>query len=419
MEVGAIIKAVIWLGLVFLYAYMAGGKVPYFLFYTSLIIFAVGFVWASINRRVTANCYTETQSTQVGSKVKVILEVENRSGWPVPWVQCWVRMPGTFCLPDNLGCYTVSLRPHEKKVLHEELECRQRGRFGWGNMLVRTGDIFGLFTSSQHIGEIREIAVLPEIYDLGDDLSKIYSQGLGIIPGSVRKGRSGSEFIGVRKYDTGDGISRIHWKASAKSQNLLVKEFQENNSYGFMIILDADERHHAGSGPESSLEKGVTLAASLAAMGTRNNYGTGIAVSGGESAHIPIGYGKSHFNLILETLVGVRAQAGPDSWERFSESVFAGKKCGIYVITGFIDSNFGDRLVRMKNRGWEIVVFLLKTETFGDWEIRAESRQAESRQAESRQKEVLRLRAGGISVVMADRDTDLRLLFRGLEYGSC
>ncbi len=410
MDIGAIIKAVIWLGLVFLYAFGAGGKVPYFLFYTSLVIFAAGFVWSFINRRVSAHCYTESLSTQVGSKVKFILEVENRSGWPVPWVQCWVQMPGTFGLPDNLGCYTLSLKAHEKKVLHEELECRQRGRFGWGSMLVRTGDIFAVFTSSQHMGEMKQIVVLPEICDLGDDLGIIYSQGLGMNHGlTVRRGRSGSEFMGVRKYDSGDGISRIHWKASARSQNLMVKEFEENNNYGFLIILDAAEKHHRGRGPECSLEKAVTLAASLAAMGSRNSYGTGIAVCGAEIARVPLGYGKGHFNLILETLVGVRTEAGPDSWDRFSDSVFSGKRCGTYLITGFIDSKLGDRLIGMKNRGWEIVVFLLQLESFGGQDIRAENRQ----------KEALRLRAGGISVVIVERQTDLRLLFRGLEYGNC
>ncbi|WP_418791681.1 hypothetical protein [Phosphitispora sp. TUW77] len=132
MDIGTIIKAVIWLGLVFLYALSAGGKAPYFVFYTSLIIIAAGFVWSLISRRVSAYCYTESLTTQVGTKVKFILEIENLSGWPVPWVQCWVRMPATFDLPDNLVCYTFSLKPHEKKVLNEELECRQRGRFGLG-----------------------------------------------------------------------------------------------------------------------------------------------------------------------------------------------------------------------------------------------------------------------------------------------
>ncbi|WP_418791682.1 DUF58 domain-containing protein [Phosphitispora sp. TUW77] len=259
------------------------------------------------------------------------------------------------------------------------------------------------------MGEMKYLVVLPEIYDLGDDIGIIYSQGLDMNPGSIRRGRSGSEFIGVRKYDAGDGISRIHWKASAKSQNLLVKQFQESNNYAFMIIFDAKMEHHMGSGTQSSLEKAVTLAASLAAMGTRNNFGIGIAFCGAEITQVPIGYGKGQFSMILETLVGVQTGAGPDCWERFGDPVFAGKRCGIYFITGHIDGNMVDTLIRMMSQGREVILFLLKLESFGGQGI----------MAEDRQKAVLRLRAVGISVVMVDRQTDLRLLFRGLEYGNC
>ena len=419
MDFGGILKATICLGLIFLYAFVAGGKVPYFLFYNSLGILSVGFIWVTITSRVSAHCYTESLSTQVGSTVKLVLEVQNRSGWPVPWVQCWIVMPETLCMPENLACYTISLKPHEKKVLYEEVECRQRGRFRWGNMLVRTGDILGVFTRSRQTGQQGQIVVLPEICDLGDDPEKIYRQGWGLNPVATGKGRSGSEFVGVRKYDAGDGISRIHWKASARSQTLLVKEFQDQKNSDFLIVIDTAAGSHTGTGSESSLEKAVTIAASLASMGLRSNYGTGLVICGSELIQVPNGYGKSHFNMILETLVAVRAEPGPSLWENFGEALLHGKKSRIFLITGIISQNLQERLLVLRSRGQEIVVFVLKLETFGDQNVGLQ-RDIGQRDISSdgRTQKVLALQAGGISVILVDRDTDLRLLFRGLEYGN-
>jgi len=402
-----LIKAFIWLALTFLYAYIVGGKIPYMVFYTSLGILSTGLIWAAINAgKVRVICYAETVNAQVGSKVKMTVEFENLSGWPVPWVQCWVNMPDSFCLPDNLICYNTSLSPHEKKALSEEMECRLRGHFFWGNMLIRTGDIFGIFTNSRNSGEILELIVMPELLNLGTDLGRIIGLKQGDTPSSLRPRRTGSGFIGVRKYDVGDGMSRIHWKASARYQSLLVKEFQEQKTLEFIIFLDAHTEHHSGSGPDGTMERSVTLAASLAAAGAKCGYGTGIVVSGAENKTVPVGYGKNHFNLILETLVNVQPVTKLKREEFDYEPSLLSRKSHIFIIAGLLEEPFIDGLVRRGARGYGSTVFLFRLESFS----------GEAAYKAAREEGIERLAGSGIPVIMIDKETDLRLMFRGLEY---
>lgn len=404
-----ILKALVWIGAAYLYAYAVGGKIPYFIFYTSVGIVITAFFWSKFSARVNAFSYTEIMHAQVGSRVKVFIEIQNNSGWPIPWVQCWLEMPDSFCLPDNLACYTVSLSPHEKRVISEEFECRTRGRYYWGSILVRTGDILGVFVNSRTRGEAKELVVLPEVYDLGEDFGAVTGRRFGDTPASLHHSRGGTSFMGVRKYTTSDGISRIHWKASARMQTLFIKEFQEQKTFEFTLFLDLHEDHHAGSGSNGSIEKAVSLTASMVALGSRVGHGLGLIVYGSEHPSIPVSYGKGHFNVLLETLV--EAQAGKDFIfdETFTHEItFLPKNCYAFVITGSLSELLADSLIGLKTRGHGSTVFLFKPESFGGTDPRAGDRE----------RYILRLKGSGITVITVQQETDFRLLFRGLNYGA-
>lgn len=407
MELGGIVKAIILVLVAFGYAYIVGGTIPYIVLYLSIILVLTGYFGSKINTRVTAYCYTETANAQVDSKIKIIVEIKNESGWPVPWVQCWVRMPDTFFLPDNFGCYNFSLAPYQKVKIYEEIECRQRGCFRWGRILIRTGDIFGIFTRSWISGEEQEITVLPQIYDIGDDLGELFGRRYGETPSPFNAARSGTSFLGVKKYDTGDSFSWIHWKASARSQSLLVKQFQEQKMLEFTVFLDLSADTHRGTGPESSAEKAIVLAASLASVGVRGGQGVGLKVYGEERTAIPVGYGKSHFSLILKSLV--RAQVGQD----FSVTELIGDEIRMLarngcplVIVGDVKSELAECLIRLNARGQRSLLLVLATETFGEFAV----------DTADRDWEIAHLRASGVPVVVIEKETDLRLVFRGQEY---
>lgn len=407
MDLGGILRALVMVVVTFTYAFAIGGKIPYFIFYVSIGLLVISFVWSKINTKITAYCYAEAVYAQVGTRVKVVVEVKNESGWPVPWVQCWVKMPETFLLPDNLGCYAFSLSPQQKKVVSEEIECKFRGCFPWGQILVRTGDIFGIFTISRQAGEPKEIVVLPEVYDMGVDLEVITGRRYGEIPFSLLSARRGTSFIGVRKYEASDGIARIHWKASAHTQSLLVKEFQEQKLSEFTLFLDMNEDRHCGTGPYGSAEKAVALAASLASTGVRSGHGIGLRVYGAERSMVAVGYGKGHFSLILRQLV--RVQPGKDSLlgDGLSDEMCLLSKNGHpLIITGYLEEQVIDSLVWLNTRRQGSVVFLLKLETFGDMDINYVERE----------EAISHLRGSGVSVVMVEKGTDLRLVFRGLDY---
>ncbi len=85
---------------------------------------------------------------------------------------------------------------------------------------------------------------------------------IGIHP-SRAKGLS-SEFEEHREYVQGDDARRIDWKAYAKFDRFLIKEYHETTNLKTHIILDSSSSMGYGSNGWSKFDYGSTLAASLA-----------------------------------------------------------------------------------------------------------------------------------------------------------
>ncbi|WP_165249969.1 DUF58 domain-containing protein, partial [Paludisphaera soli] len=78
-----------------------------------------------------------------------------------------------------------------------------------------------------------------------------------------RPGTSG-DLLGVRPYRRGDSLRRVHWPQSARHETLIVCELECRATPVVQVVLDLDAAAHAGTGPESSREWAIRVAASYA-----------------------------------------------------------------------------------------------------------------------------------------------------------
>ncbi|MFH1173893.1 MAG: DUF58 domain-containing protein [archaeon] len=76
------------------------------------------------------------------------------------------------------------------------------------------------------------------------------------------KGR-GMEFAGYRKYTFGDDASAIDWKASLKSKQTLVKEYEEERTLNVLLLVDVSNSMLFSSTGKLKAEYAAELVASL------------------------------------------------------------------------------------------------------------------------------------------------------------
>lgn len=75
-----------------------------------------------------------------------------------------------------------------------------------------------------------------------------------------------AEVHGVRPYQPGEGGRRIHWRATARTGELHVIEWEEETASDLTILLDVQARFIVGRAGDDTLEHAITAAASVAAF---------------------------------------------------------------------------------------------------------------------------------------------------------
>ncbi|HKC66429.1 MAG TPA: DUF58 domain-containing protein, partial [Pyrinomonadaceae bacterium] len=82
---------------------------------------------------------------------------------------------------------------------------------------------------------------------------------------SARRGAGGHDLFSLRDYQPQDDLRHIDWKATARARRLIVREFTAEDERRVTIALDTKEHDADAKDFASRFERGVTLAASLAA----------------------------------------------------------------------------------------------------------------------------------------------------------
>lgn len=72
-----------------------------------------------------------------------------------------------------------------------------------------------------------------------------------------------SDFAGVRPHRDGDSMRLVHWAASARQQQLVVREFHSYDTPSWLVVVDAQAGNALGEGAETSFEYALQIAASM------------------------------------------------------------------------------------------------------------------------------------------------------------
>ena len=143
---------------------------------------------------------------------------------------------------------------------HVEMTFPRRGRYTQEGFRVSTKFPFGFLKKSRVVALTREILVLPSI-----KLTEEFYEILPLISGEVEsffKGR-GVDLYAIRDFQEGDSSRHVDWKASAKAQQLKVREFTREDERRVVLVFDV----RLPRGDDKSLaqfEKGVNFCACLA-----------------------------------------------------------------------------------------------------------------------------------------------------------
>lgn len=141
----------------------------------------------------------------------------------------------------------------------QQLALERRGMLELGPVTVESSAPFGLFRRRRTMGRGERLLVYPKWVPI--ERVGILNHALGESEGQSRS-RHGVDVSGTRRYAAGDPYRLIHWRNSARSGRLAVKEFDAWSDQAVMIVVDTSTV--TGESPESTLDYAARLAGSAA-----------------------------------------------------------------------------------------------------------------------------------------------------------
>ncbi|SDO07423.1 DUF58 domain-containing protein [Lentzea jiangxiensis] len=218
--------------------------------------------WLATRARVGLHAarYLAPSRVPVGAASEVKLDLRSTGRLPT----------GGLMLEDTVP-YALGARPrflverlprNTPTALRYPLKPVMRGIQQVGPLMARITDPFGLAEFDRELAGRSRLVVVPRVVRLAG-LPGGSGMGAGD-DGSVRlRAGQGEDDAVVRPYRQGDDLRKVHWRSTARRDELMVRVEERPWRGGTTVLLDHRVHAHRGSGPTASLEWAISFVASI------------------------------------------------------------------------------------------------------------------------------------------------------------
>lgn len=339
-----------------------------------LLVVGTARLW---NRVSLENVTYEREFSQrrvfIGEKTTLSITLTNRKPLPLGRVRVEDEIPASMELTD--AHVVGSPNPEGKTLMHSasmswyerirwtyEFQCSRRGFFRIGPSILRSGDLFGFFSSEEIARDRDYVLVYPRIVSL-PEIGMPSARPLGETRGGIRIFEDISRPMGLRDYQMGDPLKTVDWKATARMQELQVRTYEPSSSMAVILAVAVDTMEHTWEGYSAiHLERIITAAASLAVYASERQYSLGLFSNGtpvlaDRPMKIAPSQSPDQLTIILEALASIRplpmgsiaGQLG-HQWRSFPLGAT------IVIVLSLVADELPQILDNMRAHGYKLVV---------------------------------------------------------------
>ena len=232
------------------------------------LIYVVGGIWVFSHWWVRRSLTMLRVKREVedrafpGETLTARFTIHNNSRLPLPWLHVQERVP--FALRDAANYRVVLTVPGQLSVECDfPYRCTKRGYYDVGPMGLQTGDLFGFVSTEWEERQTQSIIVYPNVVSL-ERLGLPSRSPFGNQASKQRLFEDPARLSGVRDYTPGDSMRSVHWKASAREGELVVKKFQPAIDLNVALVLDLNKNAYPINQAVGASEWAIVVAASIA-----------------------------------------------------------------------------------------------------------------------------------------------------------
>lgn len=198
-----------------------------------------------------------------GERTTITLTLTNQGRLPKMYLRVSDTLPESLKAVGEKAPLILQIGAGESAEASYTVEAEKRGAYLLGPTLVSTTDPLGFYPQVQTLACSSEMLVYPSV----PSLRQMAASGGGTWgqreQDSTAARGGGLDFHGVRDYQPGDELRRVHWRTTARTGKLAVMEYTQGAASNILVALDLHAVSYAdtGTGRESALEYAIKMTA--------------------------------------------------------------------------------------------------------------------------------------------------------------
>lgn len=210
-----------------------------------------------------------------------------------------------------------SLKPSEEKTFTYQVRPTERGEYHFGNLNVFVSSPLGFVNRKQQFDDHKMVPNYPSFLQLKKYEFIAFTNRLKLFGlKKIRRIGHTMEFEQIKEYVTGDDIRNINWKSTAKKNQLMVNQYQDEKSQPVYSIIDKGRVMKMPFNQLSLLDYAINSTLVISNIVLKKNDKAGMfTFSRKVENRVAAQRRKTHMNVILETLYNIETD--------FSESDFS------------------------------------------------------------------------------------------------
>ncbi|WP_043932661.1 DUF58 domain-containing protein [Bacillus sp. EB01] len=339
--------------LAFCYAMFQGGFVSWFLFY-SFLPFAIYSIAVSLYpiMDVQIERHLPKHEFNAGEPLKVQMILRRTNSFPLFYIFVEDLLCETLKTP---GKKALLFPGFKKEIIFDySIDDLPRGEHFFHSVKLKTGDLLGMIEKEREAKSESKIIVYPSFTEmLYRPFENHYDQGMTASRERVQ--RDTTMAIGIRDYQPGDRFSWINWKATAKRNEIMTKEFEQRQSHDVMVVLDC--------APEHRFEANVSFTASVTRAILKKGAQVGLLTVTRERASFPIRGGESHLQQTFYHLAKVQPVCAVSVDKVLeAEMFYTGQNVTMMIVTSTLTKQLIEKASFLGQKKGMVTIFLLKNE---------------------------------------------------------
>ncbi|MEI7779689.1 MAG: DUF58 domain-containing protein [Actinomycetes bacterium] len=274
-----------------------------------LVLPPLGLVLAHRSRfRLSAARTVTPTRVPLGSEVTVTIGLTNLSRVPT----------GLLLLTDDLDpalgvgqrFVVAGITSNDSRVVSYSLAPQARGHRTIGPLRIRVVDTFGLVSLDHSFAAVDRIVVQPRVESLRTtDRTGRWAGGGDAVARAIVA--AGADDVVPRDYRVGDELRRVHWRATARTGELMVRREEQPWRTRASLLIDTRATANVGTGIGASFEWLISATASIAIELMHRGYVVEVSDHSGKLIVGPLEPGAAAIAQLLDQLAELELRDDP------------------------------------------------------------------------------------------------------------